>query len=100
MGASFNSVILSEDTKTVKIASGAVWRDVYPVLEPHGLMVDGARHSDVGVGGFALGGERILYPATKCQGPWQADNGLGGLSYFNAHHGFTSDRVLEYEVGF
>ena len=51
-------VEIAKDKKTVRIGAGNVWGDVYKTLEDHGLTVVGGRVSDVGVGGFTLGGEK------------------------------------------
>jgi FAD/FMN-containing dehydrogenase len=48
---------LSEDKKIAKLGTGARWIEVYKELEKHGLAVIGGRHSDIGVGGFLLGGK-------------------------------------------
>ena len=54
-------VVLSEDTKTVQVGSGAVWFDVYSALEEKDLMVVGGRVGDVGVGGLVLGGKMLKF---------------------------------------
>jgi FAD/FMN-containing dehydrogenase len=51
-----NGVDLSEDEATVSVGPGNRWGKVYQKLEPKGLTVVGGRVSDVGVGGFMLGG--------------------------------------------
>ncbi|KAJ7577361.1 hypothetical protein C8J56DRAFT_798874, partial [Mycena floridula] len=51
-----NVVELSEDKKTVSIGSGCTWHDVYMALQSHNLTTVGGRSSDVGVGGFIMGG--------------------------------------------
>jgi FAD/FMN-containing dehydrogenase len=51
-----NNIELSDDKSTALIAAGNTWKDVYPILEEHGLAVIGGRHASVGVGGFTLGG--------------------------------------------
>jgi FAD/FMN-containing dehydrogenase len=48
---------LSDDRKSVLVGPGNRWVDVYSALEPLGIVVVGGRDSDVGVGGFLLGGE-------------------------------------------
>ena len=40
-----------------RVGPGMKWIDVYDILEPQGLTVAGARSSNVGVGGFILGGK-------------------------------------------
>jgi FAD/FMN-containing dehydrogenase len=52
-----NWIELSEDQKAISIGPGNRWGDVYEKLEPQGLTVVGGRVSNVGVGGFMLGGE-------------------------------------------
>jgi len=51
-----NGIEVEEDEKTTKIGTGNRWGEVYSMLEPRGLSVVGGRASDVGVGGFILGG--------------------------------------------
>lgn len=72
-----NRVQVSEDRKSVWIGPGAKWGDVYRDLEPERLTVAGARVSDVGVGGFVLG---------------------GGISWYGNQVGFSCDSVLAFEV--
>lgn len=72
-----NAVELSDDRKTTRVGTGAVWGDVYRTLEPHDLSVIGGRVDDVGVGGLVLG---------------------GGVSFLSGRHGWAADNVLEYEV--
>jgi FAD/FMN-containing dehydrogenase len=52
-----NSVDLSDDESTVSVGPGSRWGKVYQKLEPKGLTVVGGRVTEVGVGGFMLGGE-------------------------------------------
>lgn len=56
-------VELKDDGKTVSIAPGLKWSEVYGFLKPHGLHTVGGRSSGVGVGGFLIGG-KLTYP------PW------------------------------
>ncbi|WEW56587.1 hypothetical protein PRK78_002034 [Emydomyces testavorans] len=72
-----SSVTLSSDKKIVKVGAGNRWIDVYKALEPHGLAAIGGRVSDIGVGGFTLG---------------------GGISYFSGEYGWACDNVENYEV--
>lgn len=51
-----NGVEVSEDRKTVKIGAGALWSEVYEVVEKEGSLVVGGRGANIGVGGFILGG--------------------------------------------
>lgn len=70
--------VTDEDgTAAVWIGPGARWGDVYRSLEPEKLTVAGARISDVGVGGFVLG---------------------GGLSWYANQVGWSCDSVLAFEV--
>ena len=50
---------------------------VYDELEKHGRIVGGGRGSNLGVGGFLLG---------------------GGISYLSPHQGFSCDGVIAYDV--
>lgn len=49
----------NDEAKTVSVAPGLTWGEVYAFLKPHGLQTMGARASSVGVGGFLLGGKSI-----------------------------------------
>lgn len=71
------SVDLSEDGKSVTIGTGARWLEVYKTLEASGLAVSGGRVSDIGVGGYILG---------------------GGFSWYSNQFGWTCDMVEQYEV--
>jgi hypothetical protein len=53
----FNSVIVSEDGKSVVIGAGCKWGEVSRILDERGLAVVGGRNSAVGVGGLSLGGK-------------------------------------------
>lgn len=53
-------VELKDDGKTVSIAPGLKWSEVYGFLQPHGLHTVGGRSSGVGVGGFLMGGESFV----------------------------------------
>lgn len=50
-------VRVSEDKTVASLGPGARWGDVYSKIEQYGLTVTGGRVSDVGVGGFVLGGK-------------------------------------------
>lgn len=52
-------ISVSKDGKTVDVAAGARWKEVYNVLDGMGLAVNGARAGNVGVGGYLLGGGSI-----------------------------------------
>jgi len=56
-----NGIELNEDRSIARIGPGNRWAEVYKTLEPQGLTVAGGRVSDVGVGGFMLGGK-----STRC----------------------------------
>ncbi|RXW13917.1 hypothetical protein EST38_g11935 [Candolleomyces aberdarensis] len=64
-------------SQTVEIGTGLKWDDVYAALEPHGVSVAGGRVTDVGVGGFTLG---------------------GGYSWKTNQHGLTIDTVSAFEL--
>ncbi|KAJ4359467.1 uncharacterized protein N0V89_000021 [Didymosphaeria variabile] len=72
-----NTIQPSQDKKIVALGSGLKWGDVYTELAKHGIQVNGARGSDVGVGGFTTG---------------------GGISYFANKYGWGCDNVANYEV--
>jgi hypothetical protein len=58
-----NEVTPSVDGTSVVIGMGARWGHVFNMLEKRGLAVVGGRASDVGVGGFTLGGKSsLLFP--------------------------------------
>jgi len=52
-----NLIAFDEETQTTEVGPGNRWADVYKVLEPLNKTVVGGRSSQVGVGGFILGGE-------------------------------------------
>ncbi|KAL0959079.1 hypothetical protein HGRIS_014378 [Hohenbuehelia grisea] len=70
-------LILSGNREIVSVGPGLRWGEVYHALLPHNLTAAGGRSSDVGIGGFLLG---------------------GGISFLSLEHGFGSDNVKEYEV--
>lgn len=47
---------LKADRSSITLGSGLRWGQVYAKLAPYGLAVPGGRSSDVGVGGYLLGG--------------------------------------------
>ncbi|KAJ5635607.1 FAD-binding domain-containing protein [Penicillium longicatenatum] len=72
-----NEVKLSADRKTVELGPGGKWRKVWKALDPYNVTVTGGRDSDVGIGGYLLG---------------------GGLSYLGPILGWGCDNILEYEI--
>lgn len=52
---------VDNDEKVVKIASGEYWANVYEKLDPMGLGLSGGRAAKVGVGGFVLGGLKLVF---------------------------------------
>ncbi|CEJ86251.1 hypothetical protein VHEMI04053 [[Torrubiella] hemipterigena] len=56
----FNEIVLSKDTKSVRLGAGNVWGDINDTLEAQGLYVAGGRDANVGVGGFITGGKHIF----------------------------------------
>ena len=60
---SLNSIELEKDEDgeiaTAKVGSGSKWSEVYATLEPLGRTVAGGRSSQIGVGGFLLGGSYL-----------------------------------------
>ncbi|EED20044.1 conserved hypothetical protein [Talaromyces stipitatus ATCC 10500] len=75
--SSLNEVTVSPDKSTVDLGPGGKWGAVYEVLDPLQITVSGGRDSDVGVGGYLLG---------------------GGMSYIGPLAGWACDNVVEYEV--
>lgn len=68
---------LAGDRKSISVASGHNWADVYNYLSPEGLAVVGSRIGVVGVPGFLLG---------------------GGMSFLGNQYGWASGNVIGYEV--
>jgi FAD/FMN-containing dehydrogenase len=62
---SLNSIELEKgedgEVAMTKVGSGLKWSEVYAVLEPLGRTVVGGRSSQIGVGGFLLGGSYPLF---------------------------------------
>ncbi|KAH8700865.1 hypothetical protein BGW36DRAFT_291744 [Talaromyces proteolyticus] len=75
--SSLNEVTVSADKSTVDLGPGGKWGAVFDVLDPLQITVPGGRDSDVGVGGYILG---------------------GGMSYIGPLVGWSCDSVVEYEV--
>ena len=71
------AIEISPDQKTVKLGTGHKLHSMYAGLEKHGLTTLGGRASDVGLGGYVLG---------------------GGLSHLSPVYGLAMDNVFEYEV--
>ncbi|KAJ7629459.1 hypothetical protein DFH06DRAFT_720716 [Mycena polygramma] len=63
--------------RIISFGSGCVWRDVYEALAPYNLTTVGGRASNVGVGGFLLG---------------------GGMSFLSIEHGLGSANIVNYLV--
>jgi len=72
-----DNISLSHDKSVISAGPGALWADVYAVLEPQNLIVAGGRVSTVGVGGLSIG---------------------GGISFFSPRYGFTCDTIVNFEV--
>ncbi|CAF1156380.1 unnamed protein product [Adineta steineri] len=73
----FNKVAYNSTTQTVDVGPGLVWDDVYQQLQPYNVTVVGGRVSNVGVGGFLLG---------------------GGYGWKSNQYGLSIDNILEYEL--
>ncbi|KAF2469995.1 FAD-binding domain-containing protein [Lindgomyces ingoldianus] len=72
-----DSIELSEDKRIARLGTGNTWMNVYEKLAKDGLAVVGGRASDIGVGGFTLG---------------------GGISFFASLYGWGCDNVANFEV--
>ncbi|KAF4926773.1 Bifunctional solanapyrone synthase [Colletotrichum viniferum] len=68
---------LADDRKSISVASGHNWADIYNYLSPDGLAVVGNRIGVVGVPGFMLG---------------------GGMSFLGNQYGWASGNVVGYEA--
>jgi hypothetical protein len=73
----FNSTSYDPTTKIATLGTGQKWEKAYAALAAHNVSVAGGRISDVGVGGFALG---------------------GGYSWFANQVGLTIDTIVEFEL--
>ena len=67
----------SDGVTTAQIGTGNRWGNVYDFIGPKNITVTGGRDSDVGVGGFLLG---------------------GGISFISRRYGWGCDNVRNYEV--
>ncbi|KAI3340484.1 FAD binding domain-containing protein [Ustulina deusta] len=72
-----NTTTYNAESKTASIQPGCRWKPVYETLAEYGVAVTGGRDSDVGAGGFILG---------------------GGNSFWSASHGWACDNVVNFEV--
>ncbi|KAJ8124926.1 hypothetical protein O1611_g8715 [Lasiodiplodia mahajangana] len=72
-----NTTTYNTERKTASIQPGCRWKPVFETLAEYGVAVTGGRDSDVGVGGFILG---------------------GGNSFWSASHGWACDNVVNFEV--
>lgn len=57
-----NTVDVSGDKTITSVGAGALWRDVYSVLDAMGLATSGGRAAQVGVGGLTTGGMASYFP--------------------------------------
>ncbi|PFH46241.1 hypothetical protein AMATHDRAFT_77754 [Amanita thiersii Skay4041] len=73
----FNEVTYHPESQTAVIGSGLIFDDVYARLEPHNVSVLGGRVSEIGVGGFLLG---------------------GGYTWHTNQRGLAVDTILKYEL--
>lgn len=72
-----NTTTYNAASKTASIQPGSRWKPVFETLAEYGVAVTGGRDSDVGAGGFILG---------------------GGNSFWSASHGWACDNVVNFEV--
>ncbi|KAJ7729590.1 FAD-binding domain-containing protein [Mycena metata] len=73
----FNAVKYDKQRGTIAIGLGLIWDDVYPQLEPYGVIPAGGRVPGIGVAGFTLG---------------------GGYNWLANEVGLTVDTVLGYQL--
>lgn len=88
-----NQFSVSEDKKSAMIGPGLKWGEVYTKLATYGIATPGGRSSQVGVGGYLLGGMQ------RCDQLSALANRMftGGSSYF-VGYGFGCDNVAAYEI--
>ncbi|KAF7876404.1 hypothetical protein EAF04_001496 [Stromatinia cepivora] len=72
-----NTVDVVEDQFIANIGAGALWSEVFNVLDTYNQSALGGRVSDVGVGGLITG---------------------GGLSFFSPQRGFACDSIANFQV--
>ncbi len=72
-----NKVELDVENRRVKVGGGAVWHDVDPVCQEHGLAVTGGHVTHTGVGGLTLG---------------------GGMGHLMRKYGLTTDNLLSAQI--
>lgn len=72
-----NATTYDVESRTASIHPGCRWKPVFETLAEYGVAVTGGRDSDVGAGGFILG---------------------GGNSFWSASHGWACDNVVNFEV--
>lgn len=93
---SLKEVKLYKKGDVVSVGPGALWGDVYDILDKRGLAVLGGRDAHVGVGGLTLGGE------SRCNKRHQRSHGnniyLGGISFFSPERGFACDSVTNFQI--
>ena len=58
--SSITNVTVSPDRKTTSAGGDARWGAIYSQLDARNLSIVGGRVFDIGIGGFALGGMRIV----------------------------------------
>ncbi|KAL4751911.1 hypothetical protein BDW72DRAFT_202658 [Aspergillus terricola var. indicus] len=74
---SLNTISVTDDKAIVSLGPGALWGEVYEVLDKYEITVTGGRIPSVGVGGLILG---------------------GGFSHFSGQYGLTADSVKNFEI--
>ncbi|KAH8700860.1 hypothetical protein BGW36DRAFT_447684 [Talaromyces proteolyticus] len=92
-----NAVQVHNGGSITSVGAGALWQEVYQVLDTYGLAAVGGRVATVGVGGLTTGGTCILVLDCFVK---QILSILitGGLSTFSPEHGFACDNVVNTEV--
>ncbi|ESZ95412.1 FAD binding domain containing protein [Sclerotinia borealis F-4128] len=75
--SAMNTVDVIADRFIASVGAGAVWSEVFNVLDTYNQSALGGRVSDVGVGGLITG---------------------GGLAFFSPQRGFAADSVANFQV--
>ncbi len=88
-----DDIEVSDTLETARLGTGNRWANIYRKLELLNRTVAGGRNSDVGVGGFVLGGTFSAPAITRA-----LLTSKGGISFVSRRYGWAADNVRNYEV--